>query len=83
MGGPALFGNSGDKTNINQTFNTTATDSYNSTFSRTDAFSNFGNTSLSIGPTPATGPAGLVANLGPYLAAGAFILGGLYLLNKR
>lgn len=81
--GISFLGSSGDKINQTTVNTTTNTDSYNQTFSRTDAFSNVGNTTLSLGAgAPASGLSGMVANLGPYLIAGAFIYAGLKLLNK-
>ncbi len=82
MGGPALFGNSGDKynTTVNQTTNNT--DSFNRTYSSTRAFSDVGNTIFNYNSPQNTGAAGAVANIGQYLIPGAFVLAGLYLLKR-
>jgi hypothetical protein len=80
-----LFG--GDKSQSNSTITTNTSDSYNQTYNKSEALNNVGNVYLGsesaalAGITGGTGSG--VANLGPYLLAGGFILVGLWLLNRN
>lgn len=84
--GISLIGNSGDKKTETNISNFSYADSFNRTFSSSRVFSDVGNIYFGWDPnansTPATAGGG-VSNLGPYLVAGAFIIGGLFLLNKK
>lgn len=82
MAGISFLGNSGDKIQNSYQTTTNNTDSFNSTFSRTQAFSDVGNTVFNYG-LPASGAAGVATSLGPYLVAGAAIVAGLILLTRK